>query len=153
MNIKTKEIYSEVYQVLNLLGNEYIDKLPTNLISMLREKREIDYNPQYTDDIPLNEQNIKKETMSIIVLLYLNYWCKDDNEILEVKNILKSNEDKYQMELRGKYNPDNIFSNNHKNTSINSSQNNQELALVETNNIRWYKKIWNLIKNFFRKSY
>lgn len=151
MNIKTKEIYSEVYQVLNLLGNEYIDKLPTNLISMLREKREIDYNPQYTDDIPLNEQNIKKETMSIIVLLYLNYWCKDDNEILEVKNILKSNEDKYQMELRGKYNPDNIFSNNHKNTSIDSSQNNQELALVETNNIRWYKKIWNLIKNFFRK--
>ena len=32
MNIKTKEIYSEVYQVLNLLGNEYIDKLPTSLI-------------------------------------------------------------------------------------------------------------------------
>ena len=60
MNIKTKEIYSEVYQVLNLLGNEYIDKLPTSLINMLKEKREINYNPQYTDDIPLNEQNIKK---------------------------------------------------------------------------------------------
>ena len=64
MNIKTKEIYSEVYQVLNLLGNEYIYKLPTNLINMLKEKREINYNPQYTDDIPLNEQNIKKETRS-----------------------------------------------------------------------------------------
>ena len=64
MNIKTKEIYSEVYQVLNLLGNDYIDKLPTSLINMLREKREVNYNPQYTDDIPLNEQNIKKESMS-----------------------------------------------------------------------------------------
>ena len=72
MNIKTKEIYSEVYQILNLLGNDYIDKLPTRLINMLREKREINYNPEYTDDIPLNEQNIKKETMSIIALLYLN---------------------------------------------------------------------------------
>ncbi len=38
MNIKTKEIYSEVYQVLNLLGNEYIDKLPKSLFNMLEEK-------------------------------------------------------------------------------------------------------------------
>ncbi len=151
MNIKTKEIYSEVYQVLNLLGNEYIDKLPTSLINMLKEKREINYNPQYNDDIPLNEQNIKKETMSIIVLLYLNYWCKDDNEISEVKNILKENEDKYQVELREKYNPDNIFSNQHRNSSIDNAQNNQELALIKTNNIKWYKKIWKIIKNFFEK--
>ena len=111
MNIKTKEIYSEVYQILNLLGNDYIDKLPTSLINMLREKREINYNPEYTDDIPLNEQNIKKETMSIITLLYLNYWCEDENEKLEVKQILKSNEDNYQLELRERYNPDNIFKN------------------------------------------
>ena len=111
MNIKTKEIYSEVYQILNLLGNEYIDKLPTSLINMLREKRETNYNPVYTDNMPLNEQNIKKETMSIIVLLYLNYWCEDDNEILEVKNILRKNENEYQKELREKYNPYNIFKN------------------------------------------
>lgn len=111
MNIKTKEIYSEVYQILNLLGNDYIDKLPTSLINMLREKREVNYNPEYTDDIPLNEQNIKKETMSIIALLYLNYWCEDENEKLEVKQILKSNEDNYQLELRERYNPDNIFKN------------------------------------------
>ena len=49
--------------------------------------------------------------MSIIILLYLNYWCKDENEILEVKNILNENEDRYQVELREKYNSDNIFKN------------------------------------------
>lgn len=151
MNIKNKKIYSEVYQVLNLLGNEYIDKLPTSLINMLEEQREINYNPQYTDDIPLAEQNIKKESISIIVLLYLNYWCKDDNEISEVNNILKENENKYQEELRKKYNPDNIFNNQHKNYSIENTQNHQELALTETNNIKWYRKIWELIKNFFKK--
>ena len=74
MDIKTKEIYSEVYQVLNLLENDYLNKLPDSLINMLREKRDVNYNPQYTADIPLNEQNIKKETIFIIVLLYLNYW-------------------------------------------------------------------------------
>jgi len=54
LEIKTKEIYSEVYQVLKLLGNEYMDKLPTNLINMLKEKREINYNPLYTDEIIFN---------------------------------------------------------------------------------------------------
>ena len=95
--------------------------------------------------------NIKKETISIIVLLYLNYWCKNDNEISEVKNILKENENKYQVEPREKHNPDNIFSNQHRNSSIDNAQNNQELSLIERKNIKWYKKIWKTIKNFFRK--
>ena len=61
MNIKTKEIYSEVYQVLNLLGDEYINKLPRSLYNMIKEKRDINYIPQYTEDLPLNQQNIQKK--------------------------------------------------------------------------------------------
>lgn len=109
MNIKTKEIYSEVYQVLKLLGNEYIDKLPNSLFNMLKEKRNISYTPQYIEDIPLNKQNIKKETLAIIALLHLNYWCENEKEKIELKQILKNNEDKYQQELRNKYNTENIF--------------------------------------------
>lgn len=109
MNIKTKEIYSEVYQVLNLLGNEYINKLPTSLLNMLREKRDIGYTPEYTEDIPLSKQNIQKETLGIIALLYLNYWCENEKEKDELKQTLKYNEDKYQLELRNKYNPEDIF--------------------------------------------
>lgn len=148
MDIKTKEIYSEVYQVLNLLENDYLNKLPDSLINMLREKRDVNYNPQYTADIPLNEQNIKKETIFIIVLLYLNYWCKDEKEVLEVKKILKENEDKYQVELRKKYNPDNIFKNNIKKTKENTQN-----VINETTMILYKKsvfiKIINRLKNFF----
>ena len=109
MNIKTKEIYSEVYQVLNLLGNEYIDKLPNSLFNMLKEKRNTNYNLQYIEDIPLNKQNIRKETLAIIALLHLNYWCDNEKEKLELKQILKNHEDKYQQELRNKYNSEDIF--------------------------------------------
>ncbi len=148
MNIKAKEIYSEVYQVLNLLGNDYIDKLPTSLINMLKEKREVNYNSQYTDNIPLNEQNIKKETMSIIVLLYLNYWCKDENEKLEVKNILKENEDKYQMKLREKYNPDNIFKNHIQETKeINQNVINETAMIPYKESI--FMRIINKLKSVF----
>ena len=98
MNIETKEIYSEVYQVLNLLGNEYIDKLPSSLFRMVKEKRDSNYVPQYREEIPLNKQNIKKETLAIIALLYLNYWCENEKEKLEIKQILNKNEHNHTTE-------------------------------------------------------
>lgn len=109
MNLETKEIYSEVYQLLNLLGNEYICKLPSSLFDMLKEKRDINYTPTYTEDMLSDRHNIRKETISIIVLLYLNYWCENEKEKLELKQILKSNEDKFQTKLKEKYNSNDIF--------------------------------------------
>lgn len=148
MNVKTKEIYSEVYQILNLLGTEYTEKLPAKLMNMLKEKRAINYNPQYIEELPLNEQNIRKETMAIIVLLYLNYWCEDENEVAEINNILKNNEEKYQLELRERYNPDNIFKKQKQETKNVEEQIANETAMIP------YKKsifarIINKIKNIF----
>ena len=138
-----KEIYSEVYQVLNLLGNEYIDKLPKSLFNMLEEKRNINYEPKYTEDLPLNKQNIKKETLSIIALLHLNYWCENENEKNELKQIFKNNEDNYQNELREKYNPDNIFK---KHIQENIVKN--EVSLVEYKE-SIFKRLINKIKSIF----
>lgn len=148
MNVKTKEIYSEVYQILNLLGTEYTEKLPAKLMNMLKEKRAINYNLQYIEELPLNEQNIRKETMAIIVLLYLNYWCEDENEVAEINNILKNNEEKYQLELRERYNPDNIFKKQKQETKNVEEQIANETAMIP------YKKsifarIINKIKNIF----
>ena len=60
MNENTKKVYSEVYQVLNVLGDEYIRRLPKSLYNMLEEKRDTTYNPKYTDEITLDMQNINK---------------------------------------------------------------------------------------------
>lgn len=144
MKLETKEIYSEIYQVLNLLGYEYINKLPDSLFNMLKEKRDINYNPIYVEDIPLDKQNIRKETISIIVLLYLNYWCENENEKIQLKQLLKKNEDKNQDEIRNKYNPDNVFKKHNKNIVQN------ELAIVNCKESK-IKKIINKIKNIFVK--
>lgn len=143
MNIKTKEIYSEVYQVLNLLGNEYIDKLPKSLFNMLEEKRNINYEPKYTEDLPLNKQNIKKEALSIIALLHLNYWCENVKERNELNQMFKDNEDRYQDELRKKYDPDNIFK---KHIQENIIKN--EVSIVEYKE-SIFKRIINKIKSLF----
>lgn len=143
MNIKTKEIYSEVYQVLNLLGNEYIDKLPKSLLNMLKEKRDINYNPQYIEDIPLNKQNIKKETLAILALLHLNYWCENEKEKLELKQVLKNNEDMYQQDIRNKYNPENMFIKNKREKIVEN-----QVSMIEYKE-PLFKKIISKIKSRF----
>jgi len=69
MNVQTQEIYSEVYSILNLLGESYIKKLPVSLFNMIKEEKRQDYNPKYDSKINLEQQNIKRETLSMIALI------------------------------------------------------------------------------------
>lgn len=111
MNYKTKEIYSEVYEILNLMGDRFINKLPNKLFDLIKNERLETYNPKYDLELPLEEQRIKEETIDIIALLYLNYWCESEDEKNELNKIFQENEEIYIKELNEKYNIDNLFKN------------------------------------------
>ena len=149
MDIKTKETYSEVYSILNMLGENYITKLPSKLYQMIKEEKSYEYNLQYDFAIALEQQNIKKEALSMIALFHLNYWCNSQEEKQELKDLFKENEIKYQAELREKYNPDNIFKNRNHSTQNEENIENEPVALIEyKENI--FKKIINKILEFFK---
>ena len=76
MDKETKEIYSEVYEVLMCLGERFIEKIPYKLMNLIKEEKLDSYNPKYDLSLPLEEQNIKEETIDMIALFYLNYWCE-----------------------------------------------------------------------------
>ena len=146
MNVQTQEIYSEVYSILNLLGESYIKKLPVSLFKMIKEEKRQDYNPKYDSKINLEQQNIKRETLSMIALFHLNYWCNSDEEKNELKTLFKTNEEKHQAEIREKYNPDNLF----KKRSLQQEENvvTNEVAMVEYKE-SIFKRFINKIKNIF----
>ena len=146
MNVQTQEIYSEVYSILNLLGESYIKKLPVSLFNMIKEEKRQDYNPKYDSKINLEQQNIKRETLSMIALFHLNYWCNSDEEKNELKTLFKTNEEKHQAEIREKYNPDNLF----KNRSLQQEESTitNEVAMVEYKE-PLFKRIINKIKIIF----
>lgn len=146
MNVQTQEIYSEVYSILNLLGESYIKKLPISLFNMIKEEKRQDYNPKYDSKINLEQQNIKRETLSMIALFHLNYWCNSDEEKNELKTLFKTNEEKHQAEIREKYNPDNLF----KKRSLQQEENvvTNEVAMVEYKE-SIFKRFINKIKNIF----
>lgn len=148
MNIKTKETYSEVYSILNMLGGNYITKLPSKLYQMIKEEKSDEYNPQYDSKISLDRQNIKKETLSMIALFHLNYWCNSLEEKQELQDLFNKNE----IEKREKYNPDYLFKNKLEElTSENNDktpENNTNTALVkykESFFIRFKKFIFKIL--------
>lgn len=149
MKVNTKEIYSEVYSILNLLGEEYIKKLPISLFNMIKEERNEEYNPEYDFETNLEEMNIKKESLSIIALFYLNYWCDSEEDKEELKELFKVNEEKYQIELNEKYNTDNLFKKEKR------TKNEEEPIITEVSIIKdkesFLKRIINKIKNIFKK--
>ncbi len=146
MNVQTQEIYSEVYSILNLLGESYIKKLPVSLFNMIKEEKRQDYNPKYDSEINLEQQSIKRETLSMIALFHLNYWCNSDEEKNELKTLFKTNEEKHQAEIREKYNPDNLF----KKHSLQQEESTitNEVAMVEYKE-PLFKRIINKIKIIF----
>ena len=69
---------------------------------MIEEEKSSTYNPQYREDQSLNEQNIKRESLSMIALFHLNYWCNSDEEKRTIKTIIsKNNEEKHQADDKG----------------------------------------------------
>ena len=97
MENTVKDIYSEVYAILNMLGKEYINKLPKDIYNIIKEEKSTEYNPVYKTKVALDKQDVKKETISIIAFLHLNYWCNEDEKI-KLRELFDENEDKYQEE-------------------------------------------------------
>ena len=152
MNLDTQEMYSEVYSILNLLGNNYIAKLPKSLFKMIEEEKSSTYNPQYSEDKSLNEQNIKRESLSMIALFHLNYWCNSNEEKEQLKQLFKNNEEKHQAEIREKYNPDKLFKNRKQENITESQPFINNVAIVKYKEKNFLQKIFDKIKYLFKKN-
>lgn len=111
MVITTKEMYSEVYGILKALGDKYINKLPKTVLKVITECKEENYNPEYSMSIPLKEQDINRKSLAMIALFHYNYWCETEEERKKFKNMLETNEEKHQKEMKEKYSNDKIFNN------------------------------------------
>ena len=146
VNNKYAIAYSEVLEILKHIPLEDYNKIPKTKIEFFKTNADNEYTFNYDPSKTLEEQNVSNITKGIIILLFRDYWA---TEIQRNKIIAKQNYDRMKLEEK-KYNPDNIFINHYKNPFTDNTENNQELALIKTNNMKWYKKIWKLIKDFFR---
>lgn len=118
--IKTRQAYSEVDEFLKLLSEEKRNEIPKKLRKLFREEKDEKYFKNIDKNVPIKDQNLKEETLAVIALLNLQYWCKDEEEKKRLREIYAQNEKKYQNMLYEKYNPNDIFK--------------KEKSIVQTNN-------------------
>ena len=71
-----KKACQEVSQIIKMLDKDELAKLPSNFIKMIEKEKDRKYNVQISNDIPLYEQNLLKETKSILAVIYRLYLCK-----------------------------------------------------------------------------
>ena len=138
--------YSEVYGVLQSLGEKYIEKLPQSVFEFI-EKNGKDKYKLYDMSIPLSRQNISKKALSLICSFHLRYWCINENEEMVIKDIIKKNTAKAEEEKKKTYSSD-VFAN--KCLTEKQTNNNEEKQLIEIKD-RWYKRLFKRIKMFFER--
>ena len=142
--------YSEVLEILKHIPTEDYNKIPKSKIEFFETNADSEYIFSYDSNKTLEEQDVSNITKGIIILLFRDYWA---TELQRNKIIAKQNYDRIKLEekKKEKYNPNNIYINNHKNSLVDIPENTQEISLVKVEDMKWYKKIWSRIKSFMRK--
>ncbi len=93
MDTKTMRVFSEVYALLDALGDEYIHKLPYKLYQMIDNNRDVSYTPVYDTSSLLSGDGISRESLSMIALFHLNYWCETEEEKKDLQDLFERNEE------------------------------------------------------------
>ena len=123
MIAKKNTLYSEVYSFLVVLGEQYINKLPSKLFEHIKNEAKETITIDMDKDI---YEQLSKEAITFISVLNLDYWV-DENERKRLVALYKDNEIKAEMLKNEKYNPDNLFK---RNNSLNYNKYNNENNMI-----------------------
>lgn len=144
--------YAEIDEILNLLEDKYREKVPEKVRTFFKEEKMFDYKPTIDVNTPLIQQNLKRETIVLLAILNINYWCENEEEKQFFLNELAKNEDE-KKKLEEKYNPDNLFKNkNNNDVSTDKIVEPQNISMVEYKKQGIFKRILDKITRFFKKN-
>lgn len=134
----TKEAYSEVYAILNLMSWNSISKIPEKIWENIDNKRDKDKIIEINN---IEDYQASEQANKLLAVLYRDYFATDEEkEVIKAKE--KILEQKEQEELYEKYNPDNLF--NNKVSKFETVEN--SVAMVE-----YKESIMIKIKNWFKQ--
>lgn len=145
------EAFTEVNEIFKLMPQELLEKIPTKFRQVIQEEMD----KKYITDIkePIEECELKDETIIILGLIYRDFLCTpEERRILQEQDTkqLQDMQKKLEMEMKEKYNPDNIFKNRQE-TKKEITKNSEEKSLTVISEEKWYQKIFNIIKRIFKK--
>lgn len=139
-----KQALKEVDVILNNTNLNDVSKISVSFLQFIENNEDFEYEPIINFREPLSKQNLKTETIEILSLIYLKYWCDNEIKKKEYEDLLEKNEKEYEEKI----NISNIFGEKQKiinpKTNINESENMSMIQFKKKNNIfmriiNWFK--------------
>lgn len=123
--------YKEINIILNLLGQEFSNKIPNSMKDFFIRNEDKDYNPNISlEDV--FSQNILPETSSIIAILYINYWTETQEEKEKYMSIIREYDEEKRKEVFNIFdNPKNEIITENNNTIEENIEEKQLIGNVE----------------------
>lgn len=148
VSVEYRIAYAEILEILKHISEEEKEKIPINMIEMFKANAIEDSNFIYNPEKTLQEQNVSETALTIIAILYRDYWATKEQKqkILNFQNIER---EKYKKE---KYNVNDIFKNKKGNileNEISKISDEESSIVVKKNN--FIQKIVEKIKKLFIK--
>lgn len=142
----TRKAYTEVDNFIELLDEYYKNKIPKKLREFFKNEKEEKYIKNIYRNIPIKEQNLLQETLSLIAFLNLQYWCDDEEERKRLRKIYTENEKTAMKQMRLKYDINNIFKERRKEVIEEETKDNVAMIRYKDSLIQ---RIINKIKKIF----
>ena len=105
---KEREAFKEVNEIIELMGQDYKNKVPKQLLEFLQKEEMKEYQTSIQKNLPFEKQKISRTALILLNYLNRNYWLEQEKKEQVTKSYLQK-EEEYQNKLREKYNPNDLF--------------------------------------------
>ena len=144
--IKYANAYTEVYEILNCLNEEDYKKIPTDLIEVFEEYRNLDYDYEVNDEQDLSKQPMLKETRAILLNIYRDYLATSDESKM-IKAWLQADRENLEKQKIEKYKQNKKLQNNNDSFQIYKADESNSLP-VESKNQVFFRQVIDRIKQY-----
>ena len=85
MEEEKRKAYSEVVEILKLIEDEKaLEAIPFEVIELIKKNSDSEYKPTISKEIPIEDQNLRNETYSIMGWIANKYWGQNiTDEMIE----------------------------------------------------------------------
>lgn len=139
--------YTETLEILKYLDENEYKKIDQSFINMMKKNKDINHIFEINQNLQIEEQDILRETKTIIAYIYLHYLCTDEEkQVINYK--FKQDVIKSEQKKQDKYNVEEFYKKLNENSKL---KNTESVSLIPYSKIKWYQKIFNKLIAFIKK--
>lgn len=150
MEREYEEAFSEVDEVLKLMPIDLLSKIPVQFRKVISENKDTNYKVNIKE--PLEVQNLKKETIVILGLIYRDFLASpEEKEKLQIKDAEELK--RIEQEMQEQYDIENIYKKRKKRNRLSNIEEDQESTdLILSEKPSFLERFFNIIKGIFKKN-